>query len=90
MLSSDAYLKCIEDDLLGGSRLDPRTDGRADVREDARILGDIVDAFDVAQAPRAPVLLPTNPPTDLPSVPPFFGGMGPCDGCTATPPSTSG
>jgi phospholipase C len=27
-LSSDAYLKFIEDDFLGGSRLNPKTDGR--------------------------------------------------------------
>src|SRR5207244_4627988 len=31
-LSSDAYLKFIEDDFLGGSRLDPKTDGRPDPR----------------------------------------------------------
>ena len=29
-LSSDAYLKFIEDDFLGGSRLNPKTDGRPD------------------------------------------------------------
>jgi phospholipase C len=42
-LSFDAYLKFIEDDFLGGARLDPRTDGRPDprpdVRENAPILG---------------------------------------------------
>ena len=31
-LSFDAYLKFIEDDFLGGARLDPRTDGRPDPR----------------------------------------------------------
>ena len=31
-LSHDAYLKFIEDDFLGGSRLDPATDGRPDER----------------------------------------------------------
>ncbi len=93
-LSSDAYLKFIEDDFLGGSRLNPKTDKRPDprpdVREDVKILGNMVDDFDFDQAPRPPVLLPTNPPTDSPSIPAYFTGLGPCDGCTATPPSTSG
>ena len=31
-LSHDAYLKFIEDDFLGGARLDPATDGRPDPR----------------------------------------------------------
>jgi phospholipase C len=92
-LSSDAYLKFIEDDFLGGSRLNPKTDGRWDprpnVREDARILGTMAQDFDFNQSPRAPVLLPTNPPTDSPSIPAYFQGMGPCPGCTATPPSTA-
>jgi phospholipase C len=93
-LSSDAYLKFIEDDFLGGARLNPKTDGRPDprpdVREDERILGNMVNDFDFNQTPRAPVLLPTNPPTDSPSIPTYFAGKGPCKGCTATPPSTSG
>jgi phospholipase C len=92
-LSSDGYLKFIEDDFLGGSRLNPKTDGRPDprpdVREDEKVLGNMTNDFDFNQAPRAPVLLPTNPPTDSPSVPASFKGVGPCDGCTATPPSTS-
>jgi phospholipase C len=91
-LSSDAYLKFIEDDFLGGSRLDPKTDDRPDprpdVREDEKILGDMVEDFDFDQAPRAPVLLPTNPPTDSPSIPAWFDGMGPCVGCTTTPRGT--
>ncbi len=91
-LSSDAYLKFIEDDFLGGSRLNPKIDGRPDprpdVREDARILGNMADDFNFDQKPRPPVLLPTNPPTDSPSIPAYFNGMGPCIGCTATPPST--
>ena len=93
-LSSDAYLKFIEDDFLGGARLNPGTDGRSDprptVREDVKILGNIENDFDFSQAHRTPVLLPTNPPTDSPSTPAYFSGMGPCDGCTATPPSTAG
>src|SRR5260370_41871439 len=35
-LSFDAYLKFIEDDFLGGSRLDPKTDVRSDPRPDVR------------------------------------------------------
>ncbi len=93
-LSSDAYLKFIEDDFLGGARLNPKTDRRPDprptVREDVKILGDMANDFDFDQAPRPPVLLPTNPSTDSPSIPASFTGMGPCDGCTATPPATGG
>ncbi len=90
-LSSDAYLKFIEDDFLGGSRLAPATDGRPDprpdTREDAAALGNLIDDFDFDQAPRPPTILPTNPPTDSPTIPASFRGVGPCDGCTATPPS---
>jgi phospholipase C len=93
-LSSDAYLKFIEDDFLGGSRLNPKTDGRPDprpdVRENEKILGNMTNDFNFNQTPRSPVLLPTNPPTDSPSIPAYFTGKGPCVGCTATPPSTSG
>jgi phospholipase C len=68
-LSFDAYLKFIEDDFLGGQRLDPRTDGRPDprpdVREDAPQLGDLSADFDFAQQPRPPVFLSVTPPTDL-------------------------
>ena len=63
--SFDAYLKFIEDDFLGGQRLDPRTDGRPDprpsVRENAPVLGNLVDDFDFSQKPRAPFLLKTLP-----------------------------
>ncbi|HWE60863.1 MAG TPA: alkaline phosphatase family protein [Chloroflexota bacterium] len=68
-LSFDAYLKFIEDDFLGGQRLDPRTDGRPDprptVRENAPLLGNLANDFDFSQAPRAPVLLSVTPATDL-------------------------
>ena len=90
-LSSDAYLKFIEDDFLGGARLNPKTDGRPDprpdVREDQRILGNIVNDFNFDQAPRAPVLLPTNPPSDSRSIPATFTHTGRCHGCTTTPPN---
>jgi phospholipase C len=68
-LSFDAYLKFIEDDFLGGQRLDPKTDGRSDprpdVREDAPQLGDLSNDFDFSQKPRPPMLLPVHPRTDL-------------------------
>jgi phospholipase C len=68
-LSFDAYVKFIEDDFLGGQRIDPSTDGRPDprpdVRENAPGLGNLVSDFDFAQSPRAPVLLPVQPKTDL-------------------------
>jgi phospholipase C len=64
-LSHDAYLKFIEDDFLGGRRIDPRTDGRPDprpdVRESARVLGNLVEDFDFNQRPRRPMLLPLHP-----------------------------
>jgi phospholipase C len=68
-LSFDAYVKFIEDDFLGGSRLDPKTDGRPDprpdVRERAPILGDLANDFDFKQRPRAPLILDPHPATDL-------------------------
>ena len=63
-LSFDAYLKFIEDDFLGGARLDPKTDGRPDprptVREDVAALGDLARQFDFTQAPRPP-FRPSSP-----------------------------
>jgi phospholipase C len=65
-LSFDAYLKFIEDDFLGGQRIDPATDGRPDsrpsVRENSPILGNLVTEFDFSQPPGAPVLLRPYPP----------------------------
>lgn len=64
-LSFDAYLKFIEDDFLGGQRLDPRTDGRPDprptVRENVSILGNLINDFDFSQSPRSPLVLPLHP-----------------------------
>ncbi|HEV3092224.1 MAG TPA: alkaline phosphatase family protein [Candidatus Cybelea sp.] len=61
-LSHDAYVKFIEDDFLGGARIDPATDGRPDhrptVRENVPILGDLRRDFDFGQIPRAPEILP--------------------------------
>jgi phospholipase C len=90
-LSSDAFLKFIEDDFLGCARLDPltdhRPDRRPDVRENEPVLGNLAEDFDFSQRPRPPILLPTNPPTDSPSVPPYFTGKPGCRGCTSPPPS---
>lgn len=64
-LSFDAYLKLIEDRFLGGQRLDPATDGRPDsrpsVREEADLLGDLVEGFDFQQEPRPPLILDPMP-----------------------------
>jgi len=61
-LSFDAYLRFIEDDFLGGLRLDPAHDGRPDTRPDVRetlpLLGDLSRDFDFSQAPRSPDPLP--------------------------------
>lgn len=68
-LSFDAYLKFIEDDFLGGQRIDPSTDGRPDsrpdVRENASQLGNLLADFDFSQSPRPPIVLSTTPQTDL-------------------------
>jgi phospholipase C len=65
VLSHDAYLKFIEDDFLGGARLDPKTDGRPDprpdVRENASVLGNLARDFNFNQAPRPPLILPLHP-----------------------------
>lgn len=72
-LSFDAYVKFIEDDFLGGQRLDPKTDGRPDprpdVRENVNILGNLASDFDFNQKPSAPVLLPVHPATTLTGTP---------------------
>ena len=56
-LSFDAYLKFIEDDFLGGARLDPSTDSRPDprtsVRENAPVLGDLTGNL-ISPGPPAP------------------------------------
>ena len=65
VLSHDAYVKFIEDDFLGGQRLDPGTDGRYDprlsVRETSSELGDLTAAFDFTQPPRPRLLLDAHP-----------------------------
>jgi phospholipase C len=64
-LTTDAYLKFIEDDFLGGARLDPATDGRPDsrpdVRERAAGLGNLLKDFDFTQTPIQPLILDPCP-----------------------------
>jgi phospholipase C len=78
VLSFDAYAKFIEDDFLGGQRLNPLTDGRPDprpdVRENAPQLGNLVKDFNFSQRPRPPVILPLQPKTDL--IEPRLGLLG--------------
>ena len=73
-LTTDAYLKFIEDDFMGGARLNPATDGRPDsrpdVRESAAGLGNLINDFDFSQTPRSPVILQPCPPTTLKPTPP--------------------
>jgi phospholipase C len=68
-LSFDAYNKFIEDDFLGGQRLNPRTDGRPDPRPDVRetnpLLGNLARDFNFGRRPRPPAILPVCPVTDL-------------------------
>jgi phospholipase C len=68
-LTFDAYNKFIEDDFLGGRRLNPHTDGRPDPRPDIResnpVLGNLIRDFNFNQRPRRPVILSVCPATDL-------------------------
>ena len=69
VMSQDAYMKFIEDDFLGGQRLDPSTDGRPDprpfVRDSNPLIGDLTSDFNFDQAPQPPFILPVCPATDL-------------------------
>jgi phospholipase C len=73
VLSTDAYLKFIEDVFLGGQRLDPETDGRPDpretVRETVNLLGDVAYEFDFDQRPRDPLILRPYPEVVTPVSP---------------------
>jgi len=64
-LSFAAYLKFIEDDFLGGLRLNPATDGRPDSRpstvENASKLGNLRRDFHFSQPPAPPLVLPPYP-----------------------------
>jgi phospholipase C len=71
-LSHDAYLKFIENDFLGGQRINPATDGRPDPRPDVResspTLGSLEADFNFNQPPTPPFILPTHPaPWSIPA-----------------------
>ena len=65
ILSHDSYNRFIEDDFLGGERLNPVSDGRRDprpgVREANPLLGNLAGDFNFNQKPRPPDLLPVHP-----------------------------
>jgi hypothetical protein len=79
-LSSDAYLKFIEDDFLASAPLNPKTDGRPDSRPDVRenLVDSILPDFNFRQKPRPPLILNPCPATTL--VPEPVKG---CDGNVA-------
>jgi phospholipase C len=74
ILSHDVYNAFIEDDFLGGQRLNPVTDGRPDPRPDVReaspLLGDLKRDFDFGARPRGRVILPVHPAPGPASTPP--------------------
>jgi phospholipase C len=86
-LSFDAYLKFIEDDFLGGARLNPKTDGRPDprpdVRENAPHLGNLVRDFNFRQLPRRPLILPQRR-IPMPSTPGHEVGAYAAGGLTSS------
>jgi phospholipase C len=73
VLSTDSYLRFIEDVFLGGQRLDPATDGRPDARpfvaETAPGLGNLINDFNFHRPPRKPMLLPLHPKPGRASIP---------------------
>ena len=75
VLTTDAYLKLIEDRFLDGQRLDPkkmsRPDSRPTVRENIKMLGDLTRDFDFKQEPREPFFLSEDQrgPVPLPVAP---------------------
>jgi phospholipase C len=79
-LSPDAYLRFIEDDFLGGARLDPATDGRPDSRPDVRenlsLLGNLTKDFDFSQAPLPPLILDPCPANTTLAPKPTPGCLG--------------
>ncbi len=74
ILSHDAYNKFIEDDFLGGQRLNPATDGRPDPRPDVReaspLIGNLTADFNFNQAPHPRLILPVHPAPGPASTPP--------------------
>jgi phospholipase C len=70
-LSLDSINRLIEDDFLGGKRLDPATDGRPDPRgvvgETRSFVGTLNHAFDFGQDPLPRLVLDPDPPPGPPS-----------------------
>ncbi len=66
-LSTDAYLKFIENDFMDKARLNPANDGRPDSRPDVREAHarNIAADFNFNQKPRPPVILNPCPATTL-------------------------
>jgi phospholipase C len=66
-LSSDSWLRFIEDDFMASARLNPKTDGRPDARPDVReaLAGDITRDFNFNQKPLPPLILNPCPATTL-------------------------
>jgi phospholipase C len=87
VLSSDSYLKFIEDDFLAGARINPETDGRPDSRPDVRdaMADSILRDFNFNQKPRPPLILNPCPATTLTPKP-----VAGCDGNVALHFSTWG
>ncbi|MCJ7832024.1 MAG: phospholipase, partial [Actinobacteria bacterium] len=73
-LSTDAFLKFMEDRWMEGERLDGNTDGwkdpRPTVRESVIRLGDLTRSFDFSQSPRPAPILPL-PPSEGPALWPY-------------------
>ncbi len=65
--STDSYLKFIEDDFLGGARLNPVTDGRPDSRTVVRenLTDNMLQDFNFNQKPLPPLILNPCPATTL-------------------------
>ena len=65
VLSFDSYLRFIEDDFLGGQRLNPQTDGRPDARsfvgEASPALGNLAADFNFDAPPRPPLIESLEP-----------------------------
>jgi phospholipase C len=76
--SSDSFLKFIEDDFMGGARINPNTDGRPDPRKVIRenLTTNLLEAFNFNQTPLPPLILNPCPPntTLTPAPPPNCNG----------------
>jgi phospholipase C len=72
-LSTDSYLTFIENDFLGGARLNPHTDGRPDSRpyiaEHQPGFCNLMEDFNFNQRPRRPLILNLTPNPGPASIP---------------------